>query len=249
MQRPWFHLEAVPEVGGVAILPRQEARHATGSRRLGPGDQAMLFDGQGTLAEASIAEDRDSEGNLQMRVKSVRTVAREQPYVELCASLPKGDRLATMLDMCTQAGMDAFRPLECARSVIKASAMRSDRSERWGRIFIEACKQSARPWQPTLAQPLDPVAAAQNALEAGHQVLVAEKGGTPIVEMPKQTTQNTTILVGPEGGFTQDELGGLGELGTRFISLGRSIYRIEAAAVVSVATIKMTEESNQRGSG
>ena len=228
-------------MGGQVLLPKQEARHASGSRRLGPGDQVVLFDGHGVVAGASITEYRDKDGNLEVLVEEVHTLERELPYVELCASLPKGDRLSTMLDMCTQAGMDAFRPLECEHSVIKASGMRSDRIERWGRIFIEACKQSARAWQPRLESPLDPVSAARSALEKGHVVLVAEKGGTPIVDVSKGTNTSTTILVGPEGGFSQKELGGLGEAGALFVSLGRAIYRIETAAVVSVASLKMSD--------
>jgi 16S rRNA (uracil1498-N3)-methyltransferase len=244
MNRPWFHLESVPAAGGSALLLKQEARHALGSRRLNSGDQVMLFDGCGGLANATITEHRDQEGNLTVEIQEVHTVQRETPFIELCASLPKGDRLSTMLDMCTQAGMDAFRPLECDRSVIKASNMRLDRTERWGRITLEACKQSARAWQPRLEAPLDPVSAARTALDNGHAVLVAQKGGSPIVEVASDIGETTSIFIGPEGGFSDEELRGLGKIGGRFVSLSRAIYRIETAAIVAVASVKMTDATH-----
>lgn len=244
MNRSWFHLEAVPAAGGTAFLPKHESRHAQGARRLSPGDHVTLFDGCGGVASAAITEQRDKDGNLEVLVQEYQSVPREKPYIELCASLPKGDRLSTMLEMCTQAGMDAFRPLECDRSVIKASNMRSDRTERWGRITLEACKQSARAWQPRLESPLDPMSAARTAREHGHVVFAAQKGGVPINEAMQDFGESVSILIGPEGGFSEEELRGLGEVEVRFVSLGRAIFRIEAAALVAVASAKMTDATS-----
>ncbi|MCH2161219.1 MAG: 16S rRNA (uracil(1498)-N(3))-methyltransferase [Phycisphaerales bacterium] len=238
MVKPWFHLEIVPAGGGVVHLSRQEARHAAGSRRLGPGDLVVVFDGRGSLAEGRISDERDQSGNLEIEIGPAQTLPEPSPRIELCASLPKGDRLATMLDMATQAGMAVFRPLECEWSVRKASGMRSDQGERWQRIFLEACKQSGQAWLPHVASPLDPVTAARSARDQGHLVLAAQQGGVPINEAVPGDVESVTVLIGPEGGFSERELHGLGEAESRFVSLGRSIFRVEAAAAMAVWAIQ-----------
>ena len=224
-------------------LSRQEARHAAGSRRLGPGDLVVVFDGQGTLAEGRITEHRDQAGNLEIELGPARTMPEPSPQIELCASLPKGDRLSTMLDMATQAGMAVFRPLECEWSVRKASGMRSDQGERWRRIFLEACKQSGQAWLPTIASPLDPITAARSAREEGRVVLAAQQGGVPINEAVSDGPSLVTILVGPEGGFSERELHALGEAEARFVSLGRAIFRVEAAAAMAVWAVQSAHSS------
>lgn len=246
MEKPWFHLDVVPAEGGVVNLSRQEAKHAAGSRRLGPGDQVVVFDGQGTLAEGRITDQRDHAGNLKIALGPSRTMPDPSPHVELCASLPKGDRLSTMLDMATQAGMAVFRPLECEWSVRKASGMRSDQSERWRRIFLEACKQSGQAWLPQIASPVDPITAARAAREQGRIVLAAQQGGVPISEVVSDGPASVTILVGPEGGFSERELHGLGEAGARFVSLGHAIFRVEAAAAMAVWAVQSAHSMDDR---
>lgn len=238
MHGPWFHLEVIPDVGVVVALSRKETKHALGSRRLREGDGVVLFDGQGTRARGILVEERAGGHSLSIKIEARETVPPDTRHVELAASLPKGDRLATMLDMATQAGMNAFRPLECDESVVKASAMRSDRSERWARIMLEACKQSERAYAPSIASPLDPVLAARSAVAEGRAVLVAQQGGVPLHEAMRAIDGPVSVLIGPEAGFSEEELRGLGEAEATFASLGRAIYRIETAAVVAVAAIK-----------
>ena len=100
-----------PPADSAALLDAKEAKHAVGSRRLAPGDRVMLFDGFGTVAEAVLTGDRAAGGDLEVEVGTSRRVAPPSPRIELAASLPKGDRMSTMLDMATQVGMSAFRPL------------------------------------------------------------------------------------------------------------------------------------------
>ena len=243
MVKPWFHLEVVPAGGGLVQLSRQEARHAAGSRRLGPGDLVVVFDGRGTLAEGRISDQRDHAGNLEIELGPAHTLPEPSPRIELCASLPKGDRLSTMLDMATQAGMGSFRPLECEWSVRKASGMRSDQGERWQRIFLEACKQSGQAWLPRIASPLDPITVARTARDEGQLVLAAQQGGVPINEAVPDDLDAVTILIGPEGGFSERELHGLGEAEARFVSLGRAIFRVEAAAAMAVWAVQSARTS------
>ena len=234
MAHAWFHIQGIPPEGGAAFLPKQEARHALGARRLRPGDSVTLFDGAGTRATALITEHRDQAGNLELSVEKVEVVPLPTPHIELCASLPKGDRLSTMLDMCTQAGMHAFTPLECEWSVVKSSAMRANKMERWERIVLEACKQSGRVWAPTFGRSRDPRSATQSAMAAGRRVLIAQPGAAPLSEALSGWGKGVTMLVGPEGGFSPRELEELNDAGAVGVSLGEAILRVETAAVVGV---------------
>lgn len=238
MHGPWFHLEAIPPAGETVALSRKEAKHALGSKRMRGGEVIVLFDGRGTLGQGVLGDERELDGSVAIAIEQRIEVAADTCDVELAASLPKGDRLSTMLDMSTQAGMNSFRPLECEFSVVKESAMRVDRRERWERIMLEACKQSERAFVPTLAAAASPLAIATNAIKLGRTVLVAERGGEPVHTCAARCTGGVTILVGPEGGFSATETHSLREAGACAVSLGASIYRIETAAVVAVAAIK-----------
>ena len=238
MVNAWFHMEALPATGGLVHLSRQEAKHATGARRLGVGDSITLFDGHGHLADARLTGQRDRDGNLEIEAEAMRKVDQPAHDIELAASLPKGDRLGTMLDMATQAGMSAFRPLECEWSVVKASAMRSDRTDRWQRIFLEACKQSAQAWLPRIEPSRDPVSVAKQSVAANRRVLVAHPGGVPIADALDGSFAGINLLIGPEGGFSSREQDELLAAGAVACSLGAPILRVETAAVVGVWAIR-----------
>ena len=111
MPTAWFHVPHLPEPGDVAALDKREAKHALGPRRLETGDEVVLFDGAGTFAAATIGG-RDDRGDLELRVGTHEQDAGETPSIELAASLPKGDRLSTMLDMATQLGITTFTPMD-----------------------------------------------------------------------------------------------------------------------------------------
>jgi 16S rRNA (uracil1498-N3)-methyltransferase len=237
---PWFYLEVIPESGASVSLSRKEAKHAFGSRRMRAGDGVVLFDGCGTRAQGTLGEELAVDGSLLIGVEASERVPVDKKDVELAASLPKGDRLSTMLDMATQAGMNSFRPLECERSVVKASAMRADRTHRWVRIMLEACKQSERVHLPTLSRELSPQRTIEEAKRRGRTVLVAQQGGEPVHTSASQIDGPITVLVGPEGGFSESELRAFDDADVEMISLGGSICRIETAAVIAVAAIKNT---------
>ncbi|MGA1046346.1 MAG: RNA methyltransferase PUA domain-containing protein [Phycisphaerales bacterium] len=81
MATPWFHLDPLPEAG-VVLLPKDEARHATGARRLGEGDAVVLFDGRGTLARATLLGTRDRRGDVEARIDAIERRAPISPRIE-----------------------------------------------------------------------------------------------------------------------------------------------------------------------
>lgn len=215
-------------------LQGKEAWHALGVRRLSRGDAVRILDGRGRIAEGSV--DRvGSQHEAWLRVTSIREVPAIKPDIVLASAIAKGDRQGTMLDMATQLGISAYQPLQCERSIKKATV---NAVTRWGRICLEACKQSGSAWLPEIKQPVKPADAVSQAIEQGRQVLFAHPEGTDVGSLEASTTM--TVLVGPEGGFTRTEVQAMSEAGAVAVGLGENILRIEAAAVGLLARLRLT---------
>jgi 16S rRNA (uracil1498-N3)-methyltransferase len=231
---PWFYLPLVPDEGEMALLEDLEARHATRARRLAMGDPVVVFDGSGVTARAVLRE-------VGRRVVRAEILAREEhappsPALHLASALPQGDRIAALLSMATQLGMTSFTPLACRNSVARASGAAA---ARWERIVREACKQSRRPHLPQLGTEASPEAWLQ-AIGADGPALVldpaGERAGSVLASEGLRNATAIHLLIGPEGGFTTDELAALVQRGTRKFSLGAGILRIETAGVAAIAT-------------
>jgi 16S rRNA (uracil1498-N3)-methyltransferase len=229
MLDPMFYCAEFTGLGDTITLQGPEARHVAGSRRLKVGDGICLFDGRGTVGRATIENIDRRAKTIVAKVEECQAVPAPTPSIELACALPKGERLAILLDMTTQLGMAAFRPLECERSVVTSGpTVRA----RWQRICAEACKQSRRPHLPTIHSPatLAQVLADTN----GCDIWVADPTGVKIaaVKAQQRASDRLLLMVGPEGGFSENELSHLLRAGGQMINLGDSILRIETAAVV-----------------
>lgn len=253
MSPPWFFVEILPPSGGAVALDAREARHATGSRRLSPGDEVMLFDGKGGLASATI-EAGAERSTLAARVASIAAAAPPPAAIHLAAALPKGDRAATMLAMATQLGMTSFTPLVCARGIVEPGPTAP---ERWSRILIEACKQSRRPFLPSIHHAGPVIDVATREVAAGSGTFFAHPGGEVAIQSfgnrcgPSAAVQaesadrrgRIALLVGPEGGFTNEEVAQLTHAGARQVDLGPGILRIETAAALMVGLAMLTSHA------
>ncbi|MCP4834158.1 MAG: 16S rRNA (uracil(1498)-N(3))-methyltransferase [Phycisphaera sp.] len=240
MTAPWFHVDSLPPSGGVVVLEKKEARHALGPRRLGDGDEVVVFDGRGTSASARIGS-RDERGGLELVVGDHHQAVSEHPSIELAASLPKGDRLSTMLDMATQLGIAAFTPLKCTFSVVSLDRKRQDPTERWARIMVEACKQSRRASLPAIREQATPTEVIERAATEGATIVVGDASGRPPAEL-FSGVERVVVLVGPEGGFSPAEesmLTAASDAGRLHrIAIGRGVLRVEAAATAMLAAIR-----------
>ena len=237
MPAAWFHVDSIPPADSATLLDAKEAKHALSSRRLAPGDRVMLFDGFGTVAEAVLTGNRAVSGDLEVEVETSRRMTPPTPRIELAASLPKGDRMSTMLDMATQVGMSAFRPLHCDHSVITTDQKRRDPTDRWRRVMLEACKQSRRPWIPEILQPKTPIETVEDAQARGAMIVMGDAGGAGASEI-LMDVELVVVLVGPEGGFSPAEFEMLGGRGVKPVRIGEGVLRVETAAVAILAALQ-----------
>jgi 16S rRNA (uracil1498-N3)-methyltransferase len=221
------------------VVGGDEARHALRVKRLITGDQVLLASGAGILAPATITSTRKlgKDGwELSAQLASAPFVhPRPSPSVHLCAAFPKGDLLEHMLDQLSQCGIDSVSMLRTQRAF---EDDRPPKRERLNRICEESLKQCCRPWLMQLADPLDLAL----ALRHDGPVLVADASGDtwPTAAQHLAAHQPIRILVGPEGGFTPDELALARDARATIVRATPHILRIETAAVALASLVLST---------
>lgn len=224
-------LEHAPTPGETLRLAGDEAHHALRVRRLASGDRLALRDGRGFVGVGVITGSGKHAGEwtLDVRVDEARTEPPQRPALHVLAAPPKGERLAEMIDGLSQVGAASWGPLRTTRTVVDP---REGKLERLGRVARESLKQCGRAW--TLA--ITPGAGLADLPHRG--VIVADASGQPYA--PRGDAE-LTLLIGPEGGFTPEELAALRAAGAHLASFGRHTLRTESAAVVAAGIIMHLE--------
>ena len=243
MAEPLFYSEHLADPGATLTLTGDEARHAAASRRLQVGETLWLFDGRGGLVRTTLLHVTARGRALDLRIEERRTEPPPKPAIHLACALPKGDRQGTLLDMATQLGITEFTPLACERSVVRPGA---NSAERWRRVCLEACKQSRRTYLPELRSPATPREVMARTARGTETVWVAHPSAEAVSvssAIKQNASADVTILVGPEGGFMEEEVEQTTGAGAQQIALGPAILRIETAAVALVAAFSLATGS------
>lgn len=229
---PMFFCEELASIEAEGVLSAQESRHASGSRRLRPGDSICLFDGAGNLAVATVSASQQRR-SLAFTIKERSSQAKPASRFVVASAVPKGDRQNTLLDMLTQLGVTDFQPVIFEHSTWRQTTL----PDRWQRVLLEASKQSRRPWLPQLHGPVK-LKRLIEQLRACSQCFVADRGGESIQSLqPIEATVDCTIVIGPEGGYSTTEREQLQSLNARTISVAENVLRVEAAAIAATAVV------------
>lgn len=227
---------ALPAAGQVVQIDGDEARHALGVKRLRVGERVDVLDGRGGVARATVLEPvvanaKPRHQTLRLSVVSVERIAEVTPKVEVWSATPKGDRLTELVDQLSQVGAASWTPLVTQRTHADPPEHKRDRLRR---VAIEAMKQCGRAWLLTIGEPTALSSALSSAIAGGVDVVVADASGGPYVPSGHGVTR---VLVGPEGGWTPEELAMLKSSGARAARFGPYVMRIETAAVAACAAI------------
>jgi len=232
----------------VCTLDESESHHASHVLRLKVGATVELFDGNGATATATI----ESIGKSQVRValsQSPVIESRSQPLVTLAFAVPKGKRLDWLLEKATELGAAALLPVVCRRSVAGEESLSDNKRQRWLTHCVAAAKQSGLNFLPEIAEPLELPQLLDRAANGNWQILLAgmtDPSAPPLATTLHRARQSAAtgepasrilILVGPEGGFTDDELSAIKSAGFSGVRLGHTTLRIETAAVALLAAV------------
>jgi 16S rRNA (uracil1498-N3)-methyltransferase len=216
-----------PLAPGRVTVQGPESHHLATVCRLRPGDRVCLFNGDGRQYPAAVVE--VARRRVTLQVDGVEAPAVELGFrLEVAAPLPKGDRAQFLLEKLTELGATAFVPLRTQRSVVHPSETRLDKLQRY---VIEASKQCGRN-KLLRVEPLTDWETYCRRADLPALRILAHPGGS-VAFWP--SGQDVALAVGPEGGFTEDEVARAASAGWQVVGLGPRILRVETAALVLAA--------------
>ena len=224
---------------GQARLQGNEFRHLQRVLRLREGDRVTLFDDAGHEHAGVIH-------SLSPRVAAVRITAtstpeRESPIaITLYQGMPKGRKMDLVVEKATELGVRAVMPFTSAFCAA-AAPVAAGKRERWQRIALAATKQCGRTAVPTIGATLTFTDVISEGARHDLRLLFFEGTGiAPLASMSEMEDAPTTaaIVIGPEGGFSRDEVEMAERAGFRVVGLGPRILRTETAALVALAIVQ-----------
>jgi len=226
-------------ITGEAIpLQSREARYILTVLRLGPGDEVTVFDGEGREYRTELSE--DYEAGMYLAIQEELSPQRESPVtIILGQALLKGERMKFVIQKATELGVDRIIPLVTSRSIpIVEGERESLRIERWRKIAQEAAKQSGRTVVPEIGAIHE--LADFLAQSEGTKVMLWEGEPTPLREVAAKIDPQggITLLIGPEGGFSEAEVSEAQDQGFLVAGLGQRVLRAETATLSVLSIVQ-----------
>jgi len=233
-----------------ATLSAEETRHLRDVLRLQSGDEIYVFDGAGR--EFHCAVETIAKDSTELRViAEVEPTRPESPlHLTLAIALLKGEKFDLVIQKATELGVKRIVPLATERADVRLrdSEDANRRVTRWRRIALEAAKQTGRAAVPEVTAPLIfnslPMMSAGLGKDSSTSVarlMFSEREGRSLSEATNRFAAQTTeiiALVGPEGGWTDEEIGLAREDGWEIVTLGGRTLRAETAAIVVVSLLQ-----------
>lgn len=234
-------------VGSLVRLDGPEGHHATRVRRLRPGQQLLVADGSGRLAQAQVVS--VTPGALTARVVGWAQPTEVEfgtdpapaivgPRFVLVQALVKNGRDEQAIAAATELGVDEIVPWQADRCVVVWRGERAERSRRrWAAAADAAAKQSRRAVVPPVGEPVDTGGLCRLAAAAELTLVLHEEAAQPLagMELPDQGT--VLIAVGPEGGIGPAELAQLQAAGAHLVRLGSTVLRSATAGPAALAVL------------
>jgi len=233
------YIEGPLAAGKRVKLEGNAASHITRVLRLRVGAALTLFDGAGGEYEASI--DKAHGGEVIVAVGRHADLERESPLaITLAQGVSRGERMDLVVQKATELGVAHLAPVLSERSVVRLTAQQSDRKvNHWRAIAIAACEQCGRNRLPSVAAPvaLRDFLKSDAATAAGTRLLLSPAGAATLRDLPRPSA-GVTVLIGPEGGLTDEEQQAAVAAGFTALRLGPRVLRTETAAIAALALLQ-----------
>jgi 16S rRNA (uracil1498-N3)-methyltransferase len=219
-------------------LPDDEAHHLVKVLRLRPGDRVAIFDGAGHEWHGTVETAGRSGASVRVGAP-VAPVAEPPVAVTLGVAMQKGDRMDTIVAEATALGVSVVVPLSTAHVALPARARESGAAiARWERVAVAAAKQCGRATVPAI-HPIVSLNALLGEWRDGPVFVCVEPGRAwpGASEGAGPRPERALALVGPEGGWTDDEVAGLAKAGARLMSFGPRTLRADLAPAVLLSAL------------
>jgi 16S rRNA (uracil1498-N3)-methyltransferase len=233
---PRFYCPQPLAAGLTIALPDPVAHHAW-VVRLQPGAELTLFNGDGGeyLAELATLDKKGATARILAFVER----DRELPYeITLAQALPEAAKMDWIIEKAVEMGVAAIQPLAAQRCVVRLSAERAEkRQAHWQGVIVAASEQSGRNRLARLA-PMDNFTGWIDQSGLHKRILLTPRATQSLPEWARhQPPQSVTLLIGPEGGYTEQEEGAAIERGAIALSVGPRVLRTETAGIAAVAAL------------
>jgi 16S rRNA (uracil1498-N3)-methyltransferase len=218
-------------------LEGSAASHVTRVLRLRVGASLTLFNGRGGEYSASI--DKSHGGEVIVAVGEHRPIERESPFpITLAQGVSRGERMDLVVQKATELGVSRLLPVLTERSVVRLDAQQADRrSNHWRAIAIAACEQCGRNRLPEVGLPAYLRALLREP--AGDRArLLLSPDATLRIEDVARPQAGVSVLIGPEGGLSEDEQADAQAAGFTAVHLGPRVLRTETAAIAALTLLQ-----------
>ncbi|HER19729.1 MAG TPA: 16S rRNA (uracil(1498)-N(3))-methyltransferase [Chromatiales bacterium] len=229
MRIPRVFVDLPLAAGREVALPKEARQHMERVLRLKPGHPVIAFNGQGGQFSAELL------GGGSLRLLAFEDSSSESPLpVRLIQGISKGERMDVTLQKATELGATRISPVTTGRSVVKLDEERAERRHgRWSGILQSACEQCGRNVLPQLDElkRLDTVLAEKDGNAT--RIVLAPEGASSLAEIGRPLALE--VLIGPEGGLSDEEIATAIDRGFTAVRLGPRILRTETAGLALLA--------------
>ncbi|MDX5364351.1 MAG: 16S rRNA (uracil(1498)-N(3))-methyltransferase [Pseudazoarcus pumilus] len=235
MNPRFFSPEPLPQ-GDCFELPESLAHHAVRVLRLTAGARIVLFDGCGGEVEAELA----GQGKRwSARLLERRATERESPLqVVLVQALASGDKMDWVVQKAVELGVSSVIPVRATRSVLKLAGERADkRVAHWREVAVSACEQSGRNRVPQVADIVDLRDYLAQTRDGPQRLILDPLGGQRLAELGRPAAA-CHLLIGPEGGWSGEELAACRAAGCAGVTLGPRVLRTETAGLAALSAMQ-----------
>lgn len=224
------------------IITGEDVKHIKNVLRSKPGDEIVLSNGNGIDYIVKI-DSLEAEQIITSIIKSF--INENEPPIEvtLFQGIPKADKMDYIIQKCVELGVKKIVPVITDRTIVKIENQKDaiKKTERWQKIVQEAAKQCNRGIIPIVALPMKFDEALKLAAEAEFSIIPYEKEmENGLKGLLKNRYENISVIIGPEGGFSENEIKDAVNKGIKPVTLGPRILRTETAGI-AVMSILMYE--------
>ncbi|WP_297814029.1 16S rRNA (uracil(1498)-N(3))-methyltransferase [uncultured Methylophaga sp.] len=235
MRIPRFYCPQLGQSQTVMALPESVHRHAVQVLRLKAGAPVRLFDGQGRELEAtlSLVERKRSEVQLDRELD----IQSESPLdITLLQGISRGERMDFAIQKAVELGVKTIMPVVTERCNVQLSKERAEkRLKHWQGVLTSACEQSGRAYMPELS-PVTTLDEAMTVTADDLKLVLDPQAQQRFHSLPQP--QTLTLLIGPEGGLSDDEISQAQQADFTAVQFGPRILRTETAAVAALAVVQ-----------
>ena len=224
-------------VGETVVLKAQAAHYLTRVLRLSVADVVTVFNGNGEDYSGEIHEiDRQ---RVLISLSAKRDPGTESPLkIKLVQAISRGERMDYTVQKAAELGVCSVQPLFTSRVAVRLDDKRRvKRLEHWRGVATSACEQCGRAVVPQILEPL--TLADWLADEDDTQRLVLDPDAGLKLSNCRISGDSVSVLIGPEGGFSQDEIRQMTAKGVTGVSLGPRIFRTESAGPAAIAVLQV----------